>query len=330
MVEATRSDAIAAAHVANAGKELFGEHWVTPLAAALNVNERTVRRISAAARDGAGYPAARALIEPLQRMLTQRGLQSLIAADNLNSDRSAMALPAASSTTIAMDDLRSIERLPPDPAASEDDRIAEALLADLRRSEKELLVVYERQIANRSVGFQHFYLFGVARRALAQSRAFKDCVRDRNGLVALALLRLQLDTVLRLYALFWVADPEAFAKAVFGGKQVDQLKAADGCLMKDRYLIDKVSPRNPWIESVYKNTSGLVHFSHRHIQAALSITDRRTGEAQIMIGPNNPSHALGDHREMLEAFLHVNQMIIVSAEDWLVRFDTIGNRHKSD
>ncbi len=105
-------DAIAAAHVMNAGKELYGEHWVTPLAAQLNVNERTIRRIAAAARDHVGYPAARGLIEPLQQILTQRALQSLMVADNMNLQRAAMALPPAMCVTIAMEDLRAIERRP--------------------------------------------------------------------------------------------------------------------------------------------------------------------------------------------------------------------------
>lgn len=71
----SHSDAIAAAHVMTAGKELYGEPWIAPLAAELNVNERTIRRIAAAARDHTGYPAARNLIEPLQRTLTQRAIQ---------------------------------------------------------------------------------------------------------------------------------------------------------------------------------------------------------------------------------------------------------------
>ena len=93
------ADVVAVAHVMNAGKELFGEHWVTPLAAQLNVNERTMRRIAAAARDRTGYPAARAL-------------QSLMVANHMNQQRSAMGLGPAMCMTIAMEDVRKIERRP--------------------------------------------------------------------------------------------------------------------------------------------------------------------------------------------------------------------------
>lgn len=128
----------------------------------------------------------------------------------------------------------------------------------LIRAENELLETYQKHLPNRPFGYRHVYLCGAARRALAQSRAFKSCVEDKNGLVALAILRLQLDTVLRLYALYWVADPEKFAQEVFNGKQIDRLKDEHGNLMKDRYLIDRLLSKNPWVESVYKNTSGLM------------------------------------------------------------------------
>src|SRR5271166_5275879 len=97
----------------------------------------------------------------------------------------------------------------------EDDN-ANLILADIERSERELLTLYEKQIRG-PVGYQHFYLFGIARRALAQSSAFRQMIVSRNSIVASSILRLQLDTVLRLYAIFWVADPEYFAREVFKG-----------------------------------------------------------------------------------------------------------------
>lgn len=202
---------------------------------------------------------------------------------------------------------------------------AEQALANLVRSETELLDLYQHHMVNRPFGHQDLYLLGIARRTLANSRAFKQCVEDRNGLIAAALLRLQLDTVLRLYALYWVADPEDFAGRVFAGEQIDRLKAADGQQMKDRYLIDKIKERNPWAEAVYKNTSGLIHFSDRHIHSAIQL-EGDSGAAQFLLGPTNPAHTLADFQELLEAFFHCTGMVVVAAGDWFSRFDTIHRR----
>lgn len=203
---------------------------------------------------------------------------------------------------------------------------AEQALANLTRAERELLDLYQHHMVNRPFGHQDLYLLGIARRTLAQAKAFRQCVEDSNFLVAAALLRLQLDTVLRLYALYWVADPEAFAGRVFAGEQIDRLKAADGQQMKDRYLIDKLKDRNPWVETVYKNTSGLIHFSDRHIHAAIRVKDGEEGEAEFFLGPNNPAHTIADFRELLEAFFHCTAMVGVAAGDWFERFDTIYRR----
>jgi hypothetical protein len=202
---------------------------------------------------------------------------------------------------------------------------AEQALASLVRAETELQDLYQHHMVDRPFGHQDLYLLGIERRTLAQSQAFKKCVEDRNGLVAAALLRLQLDTVLRIYALYWVADPEAFAGRVFAGEQIDRLKAADGKQMKDRYLIDKIKERNPWVEDVYKNTSGLIHFSDRHIHSAICLNGD-DGPAQFLLGPINPEHTFADFQELLEAFFHCTGMIVVAAGDWFANFNTIHRR----
>ncbi|HEY5409918.1 MAG TPA: hypothetical protein VIJ94_04240 [Caulobacteraceae bacterium] len=51
------------------GLELFGEEWAAPLARLTGTNERTVRRVRAAAREGKDYPAAAGLLAALQERL---------------------------------------------------------------------------------------------------------------------------------------------------------------------------------------------------------------------------------------------------------------------
>ena len=206
----------------------------------------------------------------------------------------------------------------------EDDN-ANLVLADIERSEREILALYEGQVSTPSlVGYQHFYLFGIARRALAQSAAFRQMVLSRNSIVASSILRLQLDTVLRLYALFWVADPEDFASKVFSGVAINKLKAADGSVMHDKYLKDRVAERNEWISPVYASASGYIHFSQCHIKAALHMKDSSTGQAQVQIGPYDAGKSVSYYGELLRAFLHLNMMIPVAAEDWFSRIKENG------
>jgi hypothetical protein len=202
---------------------------------------------------------------------------------------------------------------------------ANLVMANIERSEREILALYKGPVTTPGlVGYQHFYLFGIARRALAQSAAFRQMIVSRNSLVASSILRLQLDTVLRLYALFWVADPEDFASKVFKGTAVDKLKAADGSLMKDKYLRDRVAVKNEWVPSVYTSASGYIHFSDRHIKAAIHMKDSKTGHAQVQIGPYDVDKSISYYGELLRAFLHLNMMIPVAAGDWFSRIKENG------
>ncbi|MBX3492143.1 MAG: hypothetical protein KF899_04230 [Parvibaculum sp.] len=137
-------------------------------------------------------------------------------------------------------------------------------------------------------------------------------------MVAIALVRLQLDTVLRLYALYWVDNPEDFATLVFSGRQIDRIAASDGSLMKDKYLIEKLKDKNPWIEDVYKNTSGLIHFSERHMHAAIRLPDDASGEMEFFLGATDPRYKLADYKEVIGAFFHCTSMIFHVADEWLV------------
>lgn len=192
------------------------------------------------------------------------------------------------------------------------------VLADIERSERELLRLYKARIGG-PFGYQHLYLFGVARRALALSAAFRAMVADRNSLVAASVVRMQLDTVLRLYALFWVAEPDKFAARVFQGTPINKLKSADGHLLTDKYLRERLIPKNPWISSVYEETSGYIHFSDRHIKAAIELLDSKTGHAELRIGPRDVGKLIGYYGELLRAFRHLNMMIPVAAEDLFSR-----------
>ena len=58
--------------IASAGRALFGAQWQVPLAQLLGVNERTMRRIAQAEREGADYPFAPGALADLAQALRER------------------------------------------------------------------------------------------------------------------------------------------------------------------------------------------------------------------------------------------------------------------
>ena len=105
----------------------------------------------------------------------------------------------------------------------------------------------------------------VLHRSMCLIRGFCDAIRNENFLCAAPLVRLQLDSLLRFYALTIVKDPHKTAFAVLAGTPLKKQFDREGKKMTDRYLVEKLSVELPWVSSVYKETSGFIHLSDKHI-----------------------------------------------------------------
>jgi len=194
----------------------------------------------------------------------------------------------------------------------------EDVVAALLTSERAISEVFFEHIKpEKPLTYADFFGMGIGRRALALSSGFRVMIEHRNSLCALPIVRMQLDTALRLYAGFFVTDHQKFCHAVMQGAPIDRMKADDGSVMKDRYLVNRVAKRNPWMTTVYKLTSGYIHFSDRHIFEAV-----RKGEgekAQMAIGPvdfdRKPKHFL----EPMRCVHHLNLIIEFALKDWYSR-----------
>ena len=81
------------------------------------------------------------------------------------------------------------------------DDVAAALLASERAISE---VCFGHFKPNKLLTYADFFGMGIGRRALALSSGFRLMVEHRNSLCALPIVRMQLDTSLRLYAGFFV------------------------------------------------------------------------------------------------------------------------------
>ncbi len=130
-----------------------------------------------------------------------------------------------------------------------------------------------------------FLAYGALNRSKAHLAGFTQLIRSRNFVCAGALLRLQLDTALRLSAAWLVDSPHDFALAVLAGQQVRQLVDRSGKKLTDRYLVSVLGAELPWIPRVYERTSGYIHLSSVHIFSAISSVgdhaEARTFEVKI-------------------------------------------------
>jgi hypothetical protein len=174
---------------------------------------------------------------------------------------------------------------------------------------------------------------GVARRTYALIDGFVALLRQRNPLCCGALLRLQLDTAMRFYACWLVDKPEEVALAFLDDKNLSEIPSRDGEYLKDSYLHRELSKQyGDWVSRVYRNTSGLVHFTGRAMFDAS--TDHDPGAQLKTVSLQGPGRTWTEPEmvEMVSAFVEsvgitVNLLYSWSSTKSSVAQKRVGNQH---
>lgn len=138
-------------------------------------------------------------------------------------------------------------------------------------------------------------LLAVAKRSVALAEGFPAMIRARNFHAAAPMIRMQLDTALRVAALRFVADPRAYADAVMSGAEVFRLKDDTGRRLNDHRLLERLAETFPWIQGVYRDASAFVHLSARHLWTSIADTDEETHIVRFLIGPEDPPRVSDAH-----------------------------------
>ena len=159
-----------------------------------------------------------------------------------------------------------------------------------------------------NLGHADFFIFGALRRTLAQARGFRDLVSARNFPCAAAILRLQIDTAMRVNALSLVDDPDATCKAVLDGEQFNRLKDRDGKKMSDAYLREKLAASHPWISPVYEQTSDFIHLSGRHFEVSIARTDEATRMAYFQLSGHDPQRPDEAYFDAVDTFFEATRL----------------------
>ena len=109
--------------------------------------------------------------------------------------------------------------------------------------------------------------------ALQRSRhlfeAYSQLVRSRNLTASSALIRMQLDSVMRVNACFLVDDPMTLWECLKKDLPWSTVKSRDGSQLTDAYLHKQLSIRLDWATSVYTQMSGYIHLSRPHLESTV-------------------------------------------------------------
>lgn len=192
-------------------------------------------------------------------------------------------------------------------------------LTELEAAEKEMLnraLVMMRADDGAVYPFDLF-AHGAINRSLALSAGFRTLIRDRNLICAGAILRLQLDTAIRFFAGFIVDKPHDFATEVLKGTPSRKMKDKNGQPMTDWYLVTQLAKEYPWIEPLYKKTSGYVHMSDTHILSTFDGVNDETRVVGIKIGWRDKNMPDSLYLEAIAAFRELTTIFARYVDGWI-------------
>ena len=146
-------------------------------------------------------------------------------------------------------------------------------------------------------------LLAAAKRSVALPEGFSAMIRARNFHEAAPMVRMQLDTALRVAALRFVPDLHAYAAAVMEGTAVYKLKDDTGARLTDHRLLERLAETFPWVTTVYRDASAFVHLSARHLWTSIAALDEAEHIVVFQISPQDPARVTEDsYYEAVDAF----------------------------
>lgn len=161
------------------------------------------------------------------------------------------------------------------------------------------------------------YAHGALNRSLSLSQGFESLLRVRNFACAGAILRLQLDTALRFYAVFLVESPQEFATSVIRGLAVRKCRDRSGALMTDAYLVKQLTAEYSWVSEVYEKTCNFVHLSDTHVFSTMSGVDRESAKISIRIGEGETHLPESTYLDAILAFRESTVIFVRSLKEWI-------------
>lgn len=160
------------------------------------------------------------------------------------------------------------------------------------------------------------FILGAGGRVNDLAISFSTMIKSHNLSVAGAILRMQLDTAMRLNIRNLVSNPEYFCVEFLKGVRVDAIKDSAGNALRDVYLRSALSTRFPWIDDPYLITSGYVHFSNKHILEKVTSFDDKSGSFDFTTGERSDRND-HDYVNIVMCFEHITRICMQLMAEWL-------------
>lgn len=156
------------------------------------------------------------------------------------------------------------------------------------------------------------------KRSLSLGHGLIAMVKAKNMTCARAIVRMHIDTVSRLLAYTYVANPEEMASKIIGGAPLNKFKSREGQRLRDAYLIDRMTESHPWVREVYDRTSGEIHFSEKQLFASVQSINDETRTMRMVISPFDEKYPEWSWSEVVTCFHRLNEILAEVLEAYVI------------
>lgn len=163
-----------------------------------------------------------------------------------------------------------------------------------------------------------YLVYAILKRSLDTMGAIEFLVKRRNITASVALLRLQLDSLLRIIYLAKNDNPDKVCYNLLSGKSFRNMKDKNGKKLTDVKLRDYARDLFPWIDEVYEKTSKLIHLSEKHIFLTIEEMSENEREMTLSIGEGNANLAESEYLNLINSLIVMTKHILEVANGWLL------------
>lgn len=214
----------------------------------------------------------------------------------------------------------------------------EYLKTELIRQKELLCSIYQQNIKpNTPIYKTDFIFMGATNKALANISAFLNLIENENYLVAFAIVRMQLDVLLRFYAAILLdADSRTkYSDTFLSGERIDKLqvwiKNKKGKNIKqfltDKFLCEQFEKTFgvDWVLRVYQQTSKFIHMSGISFLCMINKTENKGKDIKFRIGLHKDGKIQIENEQLVDSIsciIDITQHILACLDIWLNEKET--------
>lgn len=176
------------------------------------------------------------------------------------------------------------------------------------------------------------FVLSALNRSISLLKGLINLIKSKNYICAMPLIRLQLDNGLRLFAGTLVKDPHEFAVKVMEGVYINKQKDSSNNLMRDYYLVNKISGIYPWFKDLYSQTSGYIHFSDKHFWNAIKANKESNWSLDLKVTDTDSFITKEDYSSAISDFCKSTKVVFDFTSIWIdckkkYRIEKLNNNH---